>query len=68
MMKKAPDYVEFLKKYKTSSDLTAEALAYMQDEKANYEDAAVWFLKNHDELISEWLPEDKAELVRKALN
>lgn len=68
MMKKAPDFVEFLKKYKTSSDLTAEALAYMQDEKANYEDTAIWFLKNHDELISEWLPEEKAELVRKALN
>ncbi len=68
MVKKAPDFVEFLKKYKTSSSLTAEALAYMQDEKANYEETAKWFLKNHDELISEWLPEEKAELVRNALN
>ncbi|WP_313134847.1 ABC transporter substrate-binding protein [Anaerocolumna sp.] len=68
MLEKTPDFAEFLKKYKTSSKLTAEALAYMQDEKADYDETAKWFLKNHDELISEWLPEDKAELVRNALD
>jgi len=68
MIKDAPDYVEFLKKYKTSSALTSEALAYMQDNKANYQDTAKWFLKTHDELITEWLASDKAELVRKELN
>jgi ABC-type proline/glycine betaine transport system substrate-binding protein len=68
MMKKAPDYVEFLKNYKTSSNLTAEALAYMQDEKADYENTAKWFLLTHDELLAEWLPSKEAELVRKALD
>jgi len=65
--KAAPEYCEFLSKYETSSALTAEALSYIQENKASYADAAKWFLVNHDELITKWLPEDKAALVRDAL-
>lgn len=68
MLEKAPDAVKFLKSYKTSSELTAEALAYIAEKKADYRDAAIWFLKQHKELISEWLTTDKAELVRTALS
>ena len=64
----APEFCEFLSNYKTSSNLTAEALSYIQDTKASYEDTAKWFLLEHDNLISEWLPADKAELVRAGLN
>lgn len=64
---KAPEYCEFLGKYRTSSALTAEALAYLEENGATMEEAAKWFLKEHDELISEWLPEDKAKLVRDRL-
>lgn len=63
----APDYCAFLSNYQTSSALTAEALSYIQDNGASYEDAAIWFLGQHDELITQWLPADKAELVRAAL-
>jgi len=66
-LEKAPDFAEFLKKYQTSSVLTAEALAYMSDNKANYVDTAKWFLKNHDDLLIKWLPTAKADLVRKAI-
>ncbi|NLL37440.1 MAG: ABC transporter substrate-binding protein [Fretibacterium sp.] len=65
--KQYPEYSEFLSKYKTSSQLTSEALAYISEHDASYHDAAVWFLKTHDELIDQWLPEDKAALVREAL-
>lgn len=65
---KAPEFVEFLSKYNTSSALTAEALAYIEDNDASMEEAAKWFLKEHDDLISQWLPEDKAELVRNKLS
>lgn len=65
---KAPEYCEFLSKYHTSSALTAEGLAYIQDNDASMEEAAKWFLKEHDELLTEWLPEDKAELVRDRLS
>ncbi len=62
-----PEYSEFLGKYQTSSQLTSEALAYISENDASYRDAAVWFLKTHDELLDQWLPEDKAALVREGL-
>ena len=65
---KASEYCEFLSKYRTSSALTAEALSYIQDTNASMAEAAKWFLKEHGELINDWLPEDKAELVRIKLN
>jgi glycine betaine/proline transport system permease protein/glycine betaine/proline transport system substrate-binding protein len=66
--KTAPDFYEFLSHYRTSSELTAEALSHIQETKASYEDTAIWFLKQHDDLVGKWLPADKAELVRKALS
>ncbi len=65
---KQPEYSEFLSKYHTSSALTAEALYYMQENDASYVDTVKWFLGEHDELLEQWLPADKAELVRKALD
>ena len=65
--KRQPEFTEFLKKYHTSSALTAEALAYIADNKAGYEQAARWFLQKHDNLLAEWLPQDKADAVRVAL-
>lgn len=62
-----PEFCEFLSNYHTSSALTSEALGYMHDTEATADEAAVWFLAQHDELIDEWLTADKAELVRAAL-
>ncbi len=64
----APEYCEFLSKYHTSSALTNEALGYLQTNEAEMMDTAKWFLMQHDELIDQWLPADKAEMVRAALN
>ncbi len=64
---KFPEFAEFLKRYHTSSALTAEALAYIADNKSSYEDAAKVFLRAHPELVSQWLPPAKADLVEKAL-
>lgn len=61
------EYCEFLEKYTTSSALTSEALAYMQDTGANYNETAKWFLTEHSEFIDEWLPADKVEDVKGAL-
>ncbi len=63
----APEFCEFLSNYRTSSALTAEALTYIMDNNASYEDAAKWFLTKNDALLDEWLPADKAQLVRDAL-
>jgi glycine betaine/proline transport system permease protein/glycine betaine/proline transport system substrate-binding protein len=62
-----PDYCAFLSKYQTSSALTGEALAYMQDSGADYEEAARWFLQQHPELIDEWLDADQASTLKAAL-
>jgi ABC-type proline/glycine betaine transport system substrate-binding protein len=64
----APEIAEFLKKYKTGSALISEALAYLDETKASYDDTAVWFLKSHDNLIDEWLPAANAKKLREYLS
>lgn len=65
--KNHPQVVEFLKKYKTSSQLTNEALAYMQTNDASEEEAAKWWMKKHMDVWTKWVPNDVAEKVKKAL-
>lgn len=64
---KQPEFTKFLKKYHTSSALTAEALAYIADNKASYDEAAKWFLKKHDQLLNQWLTPEQANAVRDML-
>jgi glycine betaine/proline transport system substrate-binding protein len=64
---RAPEVVEFLKKYKTSAELTNEALAYMQDNDASSDEAAQWFLKEHEEVWTQWVPDDVAAKVKESL-
>jgi glycine betaine/proline transport system substrate-binding protein len=64
---RAPEVVEFLKHYATSSQLTAAALAYMYETKADYATTAKWFLQKQPELWAKWLPADKVALVQAAL-
>ena len=65
---KAPEILEFLKKYKTGSALVSEALAYLDDTKATHDDAAVWFLKKHDEMLGQWLPSKNEKNLRDYLS
>ena len=62
-----PDLAAFFARYKTSAALTSKALAYMQDTKADYNETARWFLREHPELIEQWLEPDKGAKVHKAL-
>jgi ABC-type proline/glycine betaine transport system substrate-binding protein len=65
---KAPDVAEFLKKYKTSSEITAKALAYMADSKASYADTAKWFLKTNEDVWVKWVTLQQADKIKKVLN
>jgi len=67
MIQEAPDVVEFLKHYQTSSKITSEALAYMQDNNVSTEVAAKWFLKNNKEIWAKWVSADVAKKVEAAL-
>lgn len=62
-----PEFCEFLTKYKTSSSLTSQALAHMRETGDSYGETAKWFIKEHQELINEWLTKDKAKKVNAAL-
>lgn len=68
LIKKAPDVVEFLKKYETTAEIHNKALAYMEENDASVDDAAMWFIEGYESVWSEWMPADVAEKVRLALN
>ncbi len=64
---KCPDLVYFFSHYQTSSALVNEALAYLDDTGCTHEEAAVWFLQTHDELLDEWVEPEAAARVRQAV-
>ena len=66
-LEQAPEAVDFLKNYQTSSALTEDALQFMEDEGASAEDAAIWWMKEHKEIWTEWVSEDTAKKVKDAL-
>jgi ABC-type proline/glycine betaine transport system substrate-binding protein len=58
-----PAFAAFLQKYKTSTAYTAEALAYMEENKASHAATAKYMLKKYPAMLSGWLPADKAGIV-----
>ncbi|MTI96039.1 MAG: ABC transporter substrate-binding protein [Firmicutes bacterium] len=63
----APDVVAFLENYQTSTELTNLALSYMQENGVDTEETALWFLKEYEDLWTQWVPTDVAEQVKEAL-
>lgn len=63
-----PEILEFLSNYKTSSQLTSEALAHMQETGDDYIETAKWFLRENEELLDEWLDSEDAETMKNYLN
>jgi glycine betaine/proline transport system substrate-binding protein len=62
-----PELAEFLSKYSTTSQLTSEALAYMRENETDERAAAEWFLKNRENVWTQWVPEDVAQKVKNSL-
>lgn len=62
-----PEFCEFLSKYQTSSALTSEALAYMEEADADYETAAKWFLTEHSDMVKTWLTAEQAEKLYESI-
>ncbi|WP_080875797.1 glycine betaine ABC transporter substrate-binding protein [Oceanobacillus timonensis] len=63
----APEVVEFLSNYETSSDIANDALQYIQEEDASTEEAAEKFLKENEDLWTEWVTDEAEEKVKAAL-
>lgn len=53
-----PDVFLFLQNYETTSAIASEALAYMQENEVEAEEAAIWFLLNNKDLWESWVTED----------
>lgn len=64
---KDPELIEMLKNYSTSSDMTAKAIAYMTDNKADFTATAKWFITKYKDQVLSWLPEDKAKTLNDAI-
>jgi glycine betaine/proline transport system substrate-binding protein len=56
---KYPDLADVFSNYETSTAITNEALAYMQEnDDNNGELAAIYFLENYEDLWSDWVTDD----------
>jgi glycine betaine/proline transport system substrate-binding protein len=64
---RAPDIVEILKKYTTTVDMNNEFLAMKEKLGVEAEGAAVWFLKNREDVWTEWVSPDVEKRVKAAL-
>ncbi|WP_294853636.1 ABC transporter substrate-binding protein [uncultured Oscillibacter sp.] len=62
-----PEYVAFLSKYHTTSALTSEALAYIEETGADYKTAAKWFLNEHRDMVETWLTAEQADTLYAAI-
>ncbi len=67
MLEKAPDVVEFLKKYSTTVDQNNEFLAKMEDMGWDTQQTAEWFLKNKEDVWTAWVSSEVAAKVKAAL-
>lgn len=67
METQAEDVVEFLKNYETSSELTENMLNYLEDNEADPDETAKWWMNEHEDLWTTWVPEDVAEKVKEYL-
>lgn len=68
LKEEAPEVVEFLEKYETTSQIASDALTYIQEEEASAYEAAVNFLQVHEDIWTKWVPEDVVEKVKDSLN
>lgn len=58
-----PEIAEFLSKYQTSSALTSEGLAYMQENEVEADAAAKWFINEHQDLIKGMVTEEAFDKI-----
>ena len=58
LAEKAPRAVSLLANYNTTLAHTNEVLAYMREEDASVEEAAIWFLDNYRDVWFTWIIED----------
>ncbi len=61
------EIIDFLTAYATTTAQNNDVLAYMEINSASYEEAALYFLKAHESVWTQWVPNDVANKVKTAL-
>lgn len=62
-----PEVYDFLSHYETSSELTEEALVYMDENGADAYDTAVWWMNQHEDIWTSWVSEEVSDKVKNAI-
>jgi len=62
-----PGVFAFLENYTTSSAITNSALAYMQENEVEADEAAIWFLLENTDLWESWVTADAYQDVLDAI-
>jgi glycine betaine/proline transport system substrate-binding protein len=62
-----PELTEFLNTMFIGTENLNEISAYMTQNEAEAEDAAIWYFQNYEDQWREWMPEDVAENVAEAV-
>lgn len=63
----APRLTEFLSKVAVPLPVMNETMAHMEETDGEPADVALWFLRNHADVWSQWVPAETAERVKAAL-
>lgn len=63
----APQLTEFLSKVSVPLNLMNETMAHMDENELEPDEVAVWFLKNHQDVWTQWLAAEQAERVKATL-
>ena len=67
LIPRAPDVIEFLRKWDFSAAVDVAANAYKSETDASFDEVAVWFLKTQEAAWTQWVPADVAQKVKDAL-
>ena len=67
LLPRAPDVIEFLRKWDFTAAVNVAADAYMAETGATTDEAATWFLKDQQEAWTQWVPADVAQRVKDSL-
>ena len=67
LIPRAPDVIEFLRKWDFTAAIDVAANAYKAETDATFEELATWFLKNHEAAWTQWVPADVAQKVKAGL-
>ena len=67
LVQRAPEVIEFLRKWDFTAETDVAANAYKAESGANFEELAIWYLENQEQFWGQWVPADVALKVKAAL-